>query len=133
MIPSTESQLLCHFIGDYILQSDWMAAKKSLDHRAALAHGLVYAVPFMFISQSILAIIVIALTHAVIDDLRLARYVVWAKNFISPRSEWPKSFNECSSTGSSPEKPAYIAVWLLIIIDNIMHIVINALALKFLA
>jgi hypothetical protein len=42
------------------------------------------------------------------------------------------SWNECKATGYSPATPAWLAVWLLIIADNIMHVLINGLALKYL-
>lgn len=111
------------------MQSDWMAAKKTSDYRVALAHAFVYTIPFLFVTQSLIALSVIALTHAIIDNLRLARYIVWLKNFIAPRSEWPQSFESCKATGSSVDKPAFIAVWLMIITDNLMHVIINATAI----
>lgn len=126
------NQILCHFLGDYILQSDWMASKKTTDIKVALVHGIMYTLPFLFISTSIIALTVICITHTIIDRYRLARYIVWAKNFLAPKSEWTKPFSECQATGSSADKPAFIAVWLLIITDNIMHVIINNLALRYL-
>ncbi len=45
----TADQLLCHAIGDYVIQSDWMANEKTKRSLAALAHVLTYAVPFLFL------------------------------------------------------------------------------------
>ncbi len=71
---------------------------------------------------------VILITHFFIDRYRLARFMVMAKNWLgSPHAE---SFN--TSTGYPASSPAWLAVWLLIIADNILHIVINGLALRFL-
>lgn len=149
----TADQLLCHAIGDYILQSDWMANEKTKKSIAALCHVLTYGLPFLFLRPSWKAYAVIVSTHFVIDRWRLARFVVWAKNFIGPqrlcllpsdgltflsaddvqdRSLFNYRWTECRATGYPPNTPIWLAVWLLIIADNIMHIAINGLALKYL-
>lgn len=125
----TADQLLCHAIGDYILQSDWMATEKTKRSIAALVHVVTYGLPFLFLRPSIAAMAVIVGTHFVIDRWRLARYVVWAKNFIGPGNP---PWEECKGTGYPPDRPLFLAVWLLIIADNIMHVVINGLALRYL-
>lgn len=38
--------LTLHFVGDFLLQSDWMALNKSKSWDALLMHALVYVVPF---------------------------------------------------------------------------------------
>lgn len=128
----TAVQLVAHGVGDYILQSDWMAVNKAKNSWAALAHVLTYAIPFLFITQSITALAAIAGSHFVIDRWRLARYLVWAKNFIAPKSGWPKPWEECSGTGYNPSTPPWMAVWLMIIADNILHVICNGLAIHFL-
>lgn len=128
----TADQLVVHAFGDYILQSDWMATTKTSVWKAAVAHVVLYAVPFLLLTQSPLALAVIAGTHLVIDHWRLARYVGWAKNFLAPRSAWPPPFEQCKATGYSPDKPPFMAVWLMIIVDQLMHVVINALAIVYL-
>jgi len=67
-------------------------------------------------------------THELIDRYRLARYVVWTKNWLGPNRPWV----ECSMTGYPAGRPTWLTVWLLIIADNICHICINGLALKYL-
>jgi len=42
------------------------------------------------------------------------------------------SWAECAATGYPPDRPAWLAVWLLIIADNVMHVVINGLAIRYL-
>jgi hypothetical protein len=79
--------IVCHLIGDYLLQSDWMANEKTSKSIAALAHVATYSIPFWFVTDSSAAILVIAGTHFLIDRWRLARYVCWFKNFLSPGSE----------------------------------------------
>jgi hypothetical protein len=82
------SQLLIHLWGDYILQSDWMATYKTKDSIAAFAHALMYSSFFILLRPSLTAWLVICGTHFLIDRFRLARYVVWAKNWIAPREAW---------------------------------------------
>jgi hypothetical protein len=125
----TADQLVAHAIGDYVIQSDWMASEKTKRSLAAGVHALSYALPFVFLTTSPTALIVIVATHFAIDRWRLARYVCWAKNMLAPRIAW-RTWLDCASTGSPPEKPPFIAVWLLIIVDNIMHVLINAAALR---
>lgn len=73
----TADQLLAHIVGDYLLQSDWMAREKTRRSVAAAVHALVYSVPFLFLGPSPLAWLAIAWTHFVIDCWRLARYLCW--------------------------------------------------------
>jgi hypothetical protein len=139
----TADQILAHAIGDYILQSHWMATEKTKRSVAALVHVLTYAIPFLFLRPSLLALAVIIGSHFVIDRWRLARYLVWAKNWVCPfwdnyvpdkpileRYRWntPKP----TSTGYTPDSPAWLSVWLLIIADNCLHVLCNALALRYL-
>lgn len=197
----TADQILLHLIGDYVLQSDYMASKKLGSHIPAIAHAVVYTTPFLILTQSIEALAFICITHFIIDRWRLARHVGWLKNFLAP--PWidlellrcngssssdgdtstpityrhdnvtayrsisdnpepvtchrcgremrvalvPKSaasvaletkgrnypWHECSGTGYHKSKPAWLAVWLLIITDNTMHLTCNAFAIGYLA
>lgn len=125
----TADQLLLHAIGDYIVQSDWMATEKTKRSLAAAVHAISYGLVFLFVTQSPLAILAIVSTHFVIDRWRLARYVVWGKNWLMGGI---KPWAQCQATGFDPERPAWLAVWLLIITDNIMHVVINGMAIRWL-
>lgn len=120
---------LGHMVGDYLLQSHWMANQKTRRWWPAIAHGLTYGLPFLLFTQSVLALAVIIGTHIVIDRYRLARYVVWARNLAAPR-DWraPRS----SPTGTHASAPDWLAVWLLFIADNIVHVLINIAALLWL-
>jgi hypothetical protein len=123
--------LLCHLLGDYVTQSDWMALEKTKRWWPAWAHAIVYGLPFLLVTQSPAAIAVIIGTHAVIDHYRLARYVVWAKNLLAPKA-YRHLWSECSATGYHRDRPAWMAVWLMIIADNAMHLAINAAAVTWL-
>jgi hypothetical protein len=125
---TTADQLVAHAVGDYVLQSDWMASLKTRQHVPAVVHALSYTLPFLLITASPLALAAIAGTHFVIDRWRLARYVVWFKNFAAPRRFW-LPWSECDETGYSKERPPWMAVWLLIIADNTLHVVCNGLAI----
>ena len=39
---------------------------------------------------------------------------------------------ECSGTGYHKDRPAWMTVWLMIIMDNTLHIICNGLAIRFL-
>ena len=125
----TADQLVAHAVGDYLLQSEWMAQEKTKRSLPALVHCAVYLLPFLLITQSLPALAVIFGTHFVIDRWHLARYVAWAKN-----RPWPGSapWSDCRKTGFHPDTPPWLAGWLVIIVDNIMHVVINAAAIAWL-
>lgn len=108
-----------------------MANEKTKQHFAALCHALLYSLPFWIFRPSLAAWLVIFVTHFFIDRYRLARYVVWVKNFLAPYGS-NKQWADCSGTGYPADRPVWLAVWLLIFTDNILHICINGAALKFL-
>ena len=140
------------------MQSDWMANNKTKAWWPALCHGTVYSLPFAFVG-SWAAVLVIWSTHVVIDRLRLARYVAWAKNMaLDPMAlaeepmwrdyvsdaehrealgkwiDWNEAmrWQNCSKTGYTAKTPDFLAVWLLIACDNTMHLAINYAALAWL-
>jgi hypothetical protein len=119
-------QLIAHAVGDYILQSDWMANNKTADNTAAALHAVTYSLPFMLFRPGWRAMAVITGTHFLIDRFRLARYVCWAKNWIAPKGE----DHELTGTGYPADRPAWLSTWLLIITDNILHVLINRVALR---
>lgn len=146
----TADQLVAHAIGDYILQSDWMADNKTKNSFAAAVNAITYTLPFLLITQSAPALAAICGTHFVIDRWRLARFVVWLKNWpltysrtvvgtpgaddlgyseYPSRQEWGWFLKPVTATGYAESKPAFLSVWLLIIADNILHVVCNALSL----
>ncbi|MFE9064948.1 DUF3307 domain-containing protein [Streptomyces violaceusniger] len=123
--------LLAHLAGDYLIQSDWMANEKTKRWRPAWAHAITYGLPYLLVTQSPVALTVIVVTHAVIDRYRLARHVVWAKNLLAPK-EHRYPWSECAATGYYKDCPVWMAVWLMIIADNTMHLAINASAVMWL-
>lgn len=127
----TADALVAHAIGDYLLQSHWAATEKTKRSSAAAVHVTTYMLPFLFLTRSVPALVVIVGTHFVIDRWRLARYVVWAKNFLAPRGA-NRPWAECTTTGYPDTTPAWLSVWLLIVADNILHVACNGLAIAWL-
>jgi hypothetical protein len=123
-------QLILHLFGDYVTQSDWMAQNKTKASFPAAVHALVYSLPFLLLTTHIVALLCIFGTHFLIDRFRLARYVVFAKNFLAP-GDFPV-WADCSATGYPSARPAWLAVWLLIAADNTLHLAINYAALRWL-
>jgi hypothetical protein len=128
-------QLILHLFGDYITQSHWMAVNKTKTSLVAWTHALIYSFPFLLLTRHapnpILAGNTILLTHFLIDRFRLARYVIWIKNFADPTLSNP-SWEECEATGYPPDVPTFLAVWLMLIADNTLHLAINYAALRWL-
>lgn len=122
-------QLLLHLWGDYLTQTDWMANAKRKQLWPALVHALVYGLPFMLLTQHVAALLTITLTHLVIDWLGLARYVVFAKNWLTDQS---LTWADCQATGYPSARPAWLSVWLTIIADNTLHLTVNYIALRWL-
>lgn len=144
-------QLILHLLGDYVFQSDWQAQNKTKSTWAAFCHATVYSIPFAFIA-SWWALLVIWGTHLLIDRFRLARYVVYAKNFLAPpytfsferveqgdsaklhclTTRWWHPWSECSATGYHKDSPPWLSVWLLIAADNTIHLVVNYASILYL-
>lgn len=116
--------LLAHLTGDYLLQSDWMALEKTRRWWPAWAHALTYGLPYVAVTRSPAALAVIVVTHAVIDRYRLARHLVWAKNLLAPE-RYRHPWSECRATGYHNSRPDWLAVWLMIVADNTVHLLIN--------
>ncbi len=130
--------ILCHFLGDYFIQTDWMAREKTKYWSPAIWHGVTYGVPFFVIavlsdtlSLSLLALTVIIVTHIVIDHYRLARHVIWFKNQLAPRG-FRYSWHQGNVTGYPNDAPVWLTTWLMIITDNVIHVVINSAAILYL-
>lgn len=119
----TADQILAHLVGDYILQSHWMAQNKAKQSVAAAVHAVTYTLPFAFITLSPTALALICGSHFLVDRFRLARFVVWAKN------GYAFSGQPVTATGYHDDVPPWLSVWLLIIADNTLHLICNGAAL----
>lgn len=112
--------ILCHLIGDYLLQNDWMALNKTKSSMAALIHVMCYSLPFLFFMQ-LQFWLIIMVTHFFIDRFRLAEYWIRLVNW-----DW-----QSTNFGYAEDKPKWMSVWLLIIIDNTFHVLINTSCILF--
>jgi len=137
-------ELLAHLIGDYVLQNHAMATKKTSSWWWACLHAIFYGLPFLLLVSAPWQWAVIVGTHALIDRYRLAQY--WLRFWgIGCEGEVLRAFAFSRHFGGHPEPwhlqnawenreepapaPPYLAVWLLIIVDNTLHMTINHLVL----
>ena len=115
------TQLLAHLIGDYVLQSHVMATRKTSSWGWALTHAVFYGLPFLLLVSHAWQWVVIVGTHAVIDRYRLAGY--WCRWWgVGYPGLWTKA-------EGFEAPPPFLGVWLLILVDNTMHLTINYLTL----
>lgn len=144
-------QLLVHLLGDFGLQSDWMALNKSKRSIPCLVHVLIYTACFLLLTTSWKALLVIGGTHFLIDRFHTPlKRLLWLKNHLGPTMEYPP-YEYCNSTGYFDDSPYnikqadegmikkfgkprhfYITIWIYIAIDNMIHLAINNLALAYL-
>ena len=149
-------QLIIHGLADYFTtQSDWIALNKGKQtvegYIACFIHVVLYTAMFLFLTTSWKALLVIGGTHFIIDKYPIIiKRAIWLKNHLNPKFQYP-SFKCCDTTGyfdDSPintnkgiveinnipqsRRPFFITIWLYIITDNLFHLTINYLALKYL-
>ena len=73
MIPKLYALIICHFVGDYVLQSDFIAKTKGSNTWHMIAHAYLYIVPFCFAVGWCWQMYVILFSHYIIDTCK-ARY-----------------------------------------------------------
>lgn len=116
-------QLLAHLAGDYVLQSHVMAVRKTSSWLWAAVHAAFYGLPFLFLVIEPWQWAVIVATHAVIDRYRLA--AIWCRFYgVGFPGIWHRLVG-----GDFTEPPPFLGVWLIILVDNTMHLAINAAVL----
>lgn len=103
-----------HLVGDYLFQNDWMAREKVRNDWVALLHASLYSALFLFLVDWWGMLILLG-SHFLIDRLRLAVYWIRLVNW-----RW-----DGDNLGYGEGKPKWMSVWLMIIIDNTWHVVIN--------
>ncbi|WP_235827899.1 DUF3307 domain-containing protein [Brevibacillus migulae] len=107
--------LLAHLIGDYLLQTEWMAKYKAERWKPLLTHCFVYTlvvavVAFLFIPGGLSwwAIGFIFVTHVILDRRGFISF--WYKRVMGVTDDRNK--------------------WLMIMADQIFHLVILAVAIR---
>lgn len=129
-------ELIAHLLGDYVLQNHVMATRKTSSSFWAAVHVALYLLPFLFLTRNPVALAIIGGTHFLIDRFRIARYWVefWGVGCVGKAMV---TFAKVTSaladvfSGRTPMEPAppFLAVWLLILVDNTFHMLINHFAL----
>lgn len=65
--------ILCHFVGDYILQTDFIAKTKGNNYYHLIVHCLLYCLPFYIVFGMVWQLIPLLVLHIIIDLLK-AKY-----------------------------------------------------------
>ena len=65
--------ILCHLVGDYVLQNDFIANTKGKNLYHLFVHSALYCVPFMIFIDKAWLLLFLFLTHMIVDALK-ARY-----------------------------------------------------------
>lgn len=117
-------QLLLHGLGDYLIQSDWMALnkkKKNLTGEIACQiHCITYALPFFLIGNYI-QVFLIYITHYIIDRFHIIEWFLAIRNGVYHTDNF----------GYSLERPVVLTLWLYIITDNLIHLIFNYIILTY--
>ena len=95
--------IYAHLVGDYILQTDWMALNKKKSSIHCLIHVLFYMVPFLLCGFAPWQLLMIAAQHYAIDR---TNFVLWFM-------DWK---------GSESFARGMCSPWSVIVMDNILHI-----------
>ena len=66
--------VLAHFIGDFLLQNDWMAIGKKRSSLICTVHVFFYMLPFLFVDLNGFQFLLIAIQHWIQDR---TRFVGW--------------------------------------------------------
>ena len=117
-------QLIAHMIGDYVIQSDWMANNKTkpglFGLSVAFYHAATYTIPFIFIIQNPISLAIIMVSHGLIDHFRLAAKYTQLRNW-----------NWQTSNGFPADRPVWLTTWVVILVDNTFHLLINYCAIAY--
>lgn len=73
MIRLIITLIFCHLIGDYVLQTDFIAKTKGTNWYHLIIHCMLYCLPFFVIYGLTWQLLFIFITHMVIDPIK-ARY-----------------------------------------------------------
>ena len=73
MIANIIKVIMCHFVGDYFMQTEYMAREKGKDWYVLFAHCVCYCVPFAMVYGCDLNIWLLLILHFVADVAK-ARY-----------------------------------------------------------
>lgn len=95
--------IYAHLIGDYLLQTHWMAVNKKSSNFACSIHVLAYMLPFLFCGISWGGLLLIAGQHWMQDRTTMVQW-----------------FMDHTGKGAFSQPP--LGPWSVIVTDNIFHI-----------
>jgi len=114
-------QLIAHLVGDYVVQSDYLAQAKThrTDYgvRAAAVHAALYTACFVPLTRSPWRLAIIGITHGLLDHYRPLPKLIATKDWVLSPRDW------------NVTPPEQVPFWLHIVVDNTAHLVINEVAL----
>ena len=95
--------IYAHLIGDYLIQTDWMAAGKKRSSWICSVHVLTYLVPFLFCGLEWWQLALIGVEHFAQDRTGIVVWLMKAK-------------------GSAAFATGPCSPWSIIVTDNVLHI-----------
>lgn len=119
-------RLLAHLVGDYLLQTHHEAMEKTNSWLPAATHAGKYTAAFLPLTRNPKTLAVIGGTHMVLDHYRLAKHVNFLRNQVAPKEYRSTSLE---NAGSPDMVPGGLAMALMIVTDNTIHMLINEWAL----
>jgi hypothetical protein len=99
--------IYAHLIGDYLIQTDWMAANKKASSTACMVHVATYMLPFLFTPLAWWQLALIAAQHFAQDRTQFVPWFMRVK-------------------GSSGFMQSPLSPWSIIVTDNILHVLFMA-------
>jgi len=104
--------IFAHLIGDYLIQTDWMAEGKKHSSLICTIHVLTYLIPFLFCINYGWQWFAIGIEHFIQDRTSI---VVWLMK----------------KKGSARFAEPPMAPWSIILTDNILHVLFIAFVMSF--
>ncbi len=122
-------QLLCHLVGDYLLQTERMALNKSKDSLICITHCITYSLPFAyFLHLSYASVLLIFSSHFILDRFSLAKFFCKFRNMYVDCIDEHKV---CEITGLRSDRIESIKWLVYIVTDNTFHLLCNYLAIAY--
>ncbi len=78
--------LVAHLVGDFLVQTDWMAVNKKHSSFACLVHVVAYMLPFLLCSLAWWQLALIAVQHLVQDRSAFVYWWMWVWKRVPPES-----------------------------------------------
>jgi hypothetical protein len=105
--------LVAHMVGDFLLQTDWMAKNKKRSFFACTIHVFLYMMPFLFLGLMWWQLLIIALQHWIQDK---TTFVNWYM----------------AKTGSVEFANPPFSPWSVFVVDATFHLLTIAIVVNLL-